>query len=72
MGGFYTWVAWRIASLLCRPRLFLFVAMLTSAVLSAILANDIVCLAFMPVLIFTAVESRLLGLVFSTRTGSGQ
>lgn len=76
LGGFYTWVALRIATLLHRPRLFLLAAMLTSAVLSAILANDIVCLAFTPVLIYTLSPLRqnplpfLLGLAVASNIGS--
>jgi len=76
LGGFYTWVALRIASLLRRPRLFLLVAMLTCALLSAVLANDIVCLAFTPVLIFTLSTAGypalpfLLGLAVASNIGS--
>lgn len=50
LGGFYTRTAFWITSVLVHPRFFLLVAMLTSAVLSAVLANDIVCLAFTPVM----------------------
>jgi len=48
LGGFYAWSARRIIPLLNRPRLFLAVSMLLAAALSALLANDIVCLAFTP------------------------
>jgi Na+/H+ antiporter NhaD/arsenite permease-like protein len=76
LGGFYTWVAVRITSLLRRPRLFLMVAMVTSALLSALLANDIVCLAFTPVLIYTVAPAGynalpfLLGLAVASNIGS--
>lgn len=50
LGGFYTRTAFWITSVLVHPRFFLLVAMLTSTVLSAVLANDIVCLAFTPVM----------------------
>ena len=50
LGGFYTWIAARTTGLLDRPRLFLLATMLVAALLSALLANDIVCLAFTPVL----------------------
>lgn len=50
LGGFYTRTAFRITSVLAHPRFFLLAAMLTSGGLSAVLANDIVCLAFTPVL----------------------
>ncbi len=59
LGGFYTYTAFRISHLLVRPRFFLFVSMATSALLSAVLANDIVCLAFTPVLILSLNASRL-------------
>ncbi|HWR91277.1 MAG TPA: hypothetical protein VN300_02580 [Desulfobacterales bacterium] len=38
LGGFYTRTAFWITSVLLHPRFFLLVAMLTSAVLSAVLA----------------------------------
>ena len=50
LGGFYTWAALRSAALLGRPRLFLLAGMGLGALLSALLANDIVCLAFTPVI----------------------
>src|SRR3989338_3603965 len=50
LGGFYTWVINSTTGILDHPRLFLFTSMLTAALLSALLANDIVCLAFTPVL----------------------
>ena len=59
LGGFYTWVSLRITSLLKRPRIFLLVMMLTSAVLSAVLANDIICLAFTPVLTISLMNAGL-------------
>lgn len=76
LGGFYTWVALQITGLLHRPRLFLLVVMLTSAALSAILANDIVCLAFTPVIIYTVSPVGrnplpfLLGLAVASNIGS--
>jgi Na+/H+ antiporter NhaD/arsenite permease-like protein len=76
LGGFYTWVSLRITSLLRRPRSFLLVMMLTSAVLSAVLANDIVCLAFTPVLAISLMKAGLnpvpylIGLAVSSNIGS--
>lgn len=76
LGGFYTYTAFRISHLLVRPRFFLLVSMATSALLSAVLANDIVCLAFTPVLILSLHASRLnplpylLGLAVSSNIGS--
>lgn len=77
LGGFYTKVALGLsASLLARPRLFLLLVMLLSAALSALLANDIICLAFTPVLIVTLLPAGyraapfLLGLAVSSNIGS--
>jgi Na+/H+ antiporter NhaD/arsenite permease-like protein len=76
LGGFYAWSAGRIIPLLGRPRLFLGVSMLLAAGLSALLANDIVCLAFTPVLIHGLVAARLnpmpflIGLAISSNIGS--
>lgn len=76
MGGFYTRVALGITPLLRSPRLFLLAAMLISASLSAVLANDIVCLAFTPVLVHAARGAGypplpfLLGLAVSSNIGS--
>ncbi len=76
LGGFYTWTALRISSWLKRPRLFLLLSMLVSAVLSALLANDIICLAFTPVLCAVLISAGLnplpylLGLAVSSNIGS--
>ncbi len=62
--------------LLGRPRSFLLVSMLVSAFLSAILANDIVCFAFTPVLAMALIQTGinplpfLLGLAVSSNIGS--
>ncbi len=76
LGGFYTWAASRILTLLTRPKAFLLVLMAVSAVLSALLANDIVCFAFTPVLTAALIRSGrspmpfLLGLAVSSNIGS--
>ncbi|MDP3480458.1 MAG: anion transporter [Desulfoprunum sp.] len=76
LGGFYAWSARGIIPLLGRPRLFLGASMLLSAGLSALLANDIVCLAFTPVLIHGLVAARLnpvpflIGLAVASNIGS--
>lgn len=76
LGGFYTWTALRITTLVQKPQLFLWIMMLTSAVLSALLANDIVCLAFTPVLTVALLSAQmnplpfLLGLAVSSNIGS--
>jgi Na+/H+ antiporter NhaD/arsenite permease-like protein len=76
LGGFYTWSASKILTLLARPKLFLLAGMVLSAVLSAILANDIVCFAFTPVLAASLLQARLnplpflLGLAVASNIGS--
>ncbi|MDP2643537.1 MAG: SLC13 family permease, partial [Desulfobacterales bacterium] len=76
LGGFYTWSVVKIVPLLHRPRLFLLVSMLASAILSAVLANDIVCFAFTPVMALSLMEAKLnplpflLGLAVSSNIGS--
>lgn len=76
LGGFYSWLALRITRALARPAWFLFLLMLVSAVLSAVLANDIVCLAFTPVLTVALLQARLnpvpflLGLAAASNIGS--
>jgi len=76
LGGFYTWVASRTTTLLDRPRLFLLASMLVAALLSALLANDIVCLAFTPVLCLALLKKGLnplpflLGLAAASNIGS--
>jgi Na+/H+ antiporter NhaD/arsenite permease-like protein len=76
LGGFYTWAASKITLLLGHPRSFLLVTMLVCAVLSAILANDIVCFAFTPVLALALIRTGinplpfLLGLAVSSNIGS--
>ena len=76
LGGFYTWSASRMLALLASPKLFLLVLMAVSAILSALLANDIVCFAFTPVLTVALIRSGmnplpfLLGLAISSNIGS--
>jgi len=76
LGGFYTRVAVGISGLLRHPHLFLLITMLTAAILSALLANDIVCLAFTPVLVYSLAQERqpplpfLLGLTVASNIGS--
>lgn len=76
LGGFYTWVGFRMTAFLAHPRIFLALMMATSAVLSAVLANDIICLAFTPVLTIALLKARLnpppflLALAISSNIGS--
>ena len=59
LGGFYTKVALSIVRFVTRPEVFLLALILTSAFLSAVIANDIVCLAFTPVICVAAVRASL-------------
>ncbi len=59
IGGFYTRVALYIAERFKSPKGFLWMLILASGVLSALLANDVVCLAFVPVVV---ASTRSLGL----------
>jgi len=76
LGGFYTWAALKMTLLLDRPKTFLLVTMLASAFLSAVLANDIVCFAFTPVLALALIQTGinplpfLIGLAVSSNIGS--
>lgn len=76
LGGFYTWVALKISGLTHRPAAFLFIVMLVSAALSAIMVNDIICLAFTPILAVAMLRAGLnpvpylLGLAVASNIGS--
>ncbi|MBN2432033.1 MAG: anion transporter [Acidobacteria bacterium] len=76
LGGFYSRVALSLTRLLRQPRVFLGATMLAGAILSAILANDIVCLAFTPVIIAAVTRQGrdpvpyLLGLAMASNIGS--
>ncbi|HSR36824.1 MAG TPA: anion transporter [Desulfurivibrionaceae bacterium] len=76
LGGFYTWVALQSAGLVTRPSLLLATVMGLAALLSAILANDIICLAFTPVLCATLLRAGrnplpyLMGLAVASNIGS--
>jgi Na+/H+ antiporter NhaD/arsenite permease-like protein len=76
LGGFYTFIAEKIAASPASPEKFLFILMMTSAGLSALLANDIVCLAFTPVIASALIRKNrnpvpyLLGIAISANIGS--
>lgn len=73
--GFYHKVADRISLRLDRPVYFLALLMVTSGVLSAFLNNDVVCLAFTPVVTVELLRKRLnpvpflIGLALSSNIG---
>ncbi|MEK7483154.1 MAG: SLC13 family permease [Planctomycetota bacterium] len=76
LGGFYTWLIFKMTPYVKKPFLFLGLSMLVSAILSAILANDIICLAFTPIMTVSVLQARmnpvpfLLGLALSSNIGS--
>lgn len=76
LGGFYTWVTLRIASLPVAPAALLAATMATVAGLSAVFSNDVVCLAVAPVLADACARRRLdpipflLGLACAANIGS--
>lgn len=76
LGGFYTHIALKITRLMDKPRRFLFTLMVASAFLSAILTNDVICLAFTPVLSVSLLNAGynpvpfLIGLAVSSNIGS--
>ncbi|MBU2648219.1 anion transporter [bacterium] len=76
LGGFYTRAVMLLTGMLKRPSWFLLLSMVVSATLSALLANDIICLAFTPVLALSLLRARLnpipflIGLAISSNIGS--
>jgi Na+/H+ antiporter NhaD/arsenite permease-like protein len=76
LGGFYTWAALRLARRMAAPKRFLLLLMAVAAGLSAVLTNDVVCLAFTPVLCAALLEGGLnprpflLGLAIASNLGS--
>ena len=59
LGGFYTWVTRRIVAAPLRPSALLGAVVVVSGALSALLANDIVCLAVAPLLVEGCARRRL-------------
>ena len=51
LGGFYAWITRRLARFQVQPETLLGLLIIIAGALSAVLANDIVCLAMTPVLI---------------------
>lgn len=76
LGGFYTHIALKITRLMKNPKQFLFTLMAASAFLSAVLTNDVICLAFTPVLTVSLLRAGynpvpfLIGLAVSSNIGS--
>jgi len=76
LGGFYSEVTRRIAALGCGPAALLAAVVAVVATLSAVLANDVVCLAVAPLLVVGCLrrglrpEPFLLGLACAANVGS--
>ncbi|HEX2971621.1 MAG TPA: SLC13 family permease [Tepidisphaeraceae bacterium] len=76
VAGFYVWTGRFLTRLTDRPKVLLAGLIVTSAVLSALLANDIVCLAFTPLLCQAILAAKrnpvpyLLALATSSNLGS--
>jgi Na+/H+ antiporter NhaD/arsenite permease-like protein len=59
LGGFYTWVTWRLGAAPLPPAGLLAALIAVIAVLSAVFSNDIICLAVAPVLVDICIARRL-------------
>jgi Na+/H+ antiporter NhaD/arsenite permease-like protein len=76
LAGFYAEVGRRLTGVVQRPRLFLLLLMLTSGFFSALIINDVVCMAFTPVVCACILESSLnpvpflIGLACASNIGS--
>lgn len=76
LAGFYTLVAEKIADQLTNPARFLLILMVVAGAMSAFLINDVVCLAFAPVLTAALLKKGmnpvpfLIGLALSSNIGS--
>lgn len=76
LGGFYTALTRRLADMKVSPKIFLAMIILTSAFLSAVLANDVICLAMTPILVEGCAKRKLnpvpflLALTCSSNIGS--
>ncbi len=75
-GGFYTWCALKITKIIGQPKVFLLLMMTVSALLSSVLTNDIICLAFTPVILLSLSSTKLnplpflIGLAIASNIGS--
>lgn len=76
LSGFYTRTAWMLSRMTASPKRFLLVLMTASGALSAVLVNDIVCLAFTPVVVAATIRAKLnpvpylIGLACASNIGS--
>ena len=76
LSGFYSYLVRRVGTIACSPQAFLTLVVGLTALLSAVLVNDVVCLAMTPVLIEVCVRRSfdpkpfLLGLACAANVGS--
>lgn len=76
LGGFYTWLTRRLAARDASPEVLLALLVAVAGALSALLANDIVCLAMAPILVEVCTRRGLdpipflLGLACAANVGS--
>ena len=76
LSGFYSYLVRRVGTIQCSPQAFLALVVGLTALLSAVLVNDVVCLAMTPVLIEVCVRRSLdpkpylLGLACAANVGS--
>ncbi|MCX6992884.1 MAG: anion transporter [Kiritimatiellaeota bacterium] len=76
IGGFYTWTVLQLRRFMPREKLFLLLVMAVTAVMSAVLVNDVICLAFTPVLAVALLQVGLnpvpflIGMAMASNIGS--
>ena len=76
VGGFYTWTVLRLRRFISREKLFLLIVMAVTAVMSSILVNYVICLAFTPVLAVSLLQAGLnpvpflIGMAVASNIGS--
>ncbi|MDD5677351.1 MAG: anion transporter [Kiritimatiellae bacterium] len=76
VSGFYTWTVLLLRRFMPRETLFLLIVMVVTAILSSILVNDVICLAFTPVLAVSLLEAGLnpvpflIGMAMASNIGS--
>jgi Na+/H+ antiporter NhaD/arsenite permease-like protein len=76
VGGFYTWTVLQLRRFMPREKLFLLLVMAVTAVMSAAIVNDVVCLAFTPVLAVALLQAGLnpvpflIGMAVASNIGS--
>jgi len=76
VGGFYTWTVLQLRRFILREKLFLLLVMVVTAVMSAVLVNDVICLAFTPVLAVALLQAGLnpvpflIGMAMASNIGS--